>query len=92
MANRYYLVKVLITSSGAENRELTAYDDIDTATRKFHEGFNTIGGGPKQIAMLLLDAYLNTIKKEVWMEPAPEPEPEPEPNPEPNPEDEEPTE
>ena len=86
---RYYLVKIVIASTGTENREMTAYDDLTTATRKFHEGFNTIGGGPKKIAMCLLDANLNTIKKEVWMEPAPEPEPTPEPE---TPEDEEPTE
>ena len=78
MENRYYLVKVLVTSTGAENRDLSAYDDLATATRKFHEGFNTIGGGPKKIAMLLLDSNLNEIKKEVWVEPQEEPEEEPE--------------
>lgn len=92
MANRYYLVKVIITSTDAENRELTAYDDIDVATRKFHEGFNTIGGGPKKISMLLLDLNLNTLKKEVWMAPLPEPEPTPEPETPEDGEDEEPKE
>lgn len=76
MNNRYYLVKVLITSTGAENRDLSAYDDLDTATRKFHEGFNTIGGGPQKIAMLLLDSFMNEIKKEVWMLPTEEETPE----------------
>ena len=83
---RFYVVKIIITSSGAENRDLSAYDDIDVATRKYHEGFNTIGGGPKKIGMTLLDENLNAIKKEVWLEPQPEPEPEPEPEPTPEPE------
>ncbi len=81
MVNKYYVVKVIITSSGAEDRNLSAYDDIDTATRKFHEAFNVIGGGPKRIAVTLLDTYLNEIKKEVWLEPVPEPEEEPEETP-----------
>lgn len=83
---RFYLVSIVISSKDTEVRNLTPYDDIDTATRKFHESFGSIGGGSKKIATILLDEYMNVIKKEVWLEPQPEPEPEPEPTPEPEPE------
>ena len=75
---RFYLVSIVISSKDTEVRNLTPYDDIDTATRKFHESFGSIGGGSKKIATILLDEYMNVIKKEVWLEPQPEPEPEPE--------------
>jgi hypothetical protein len=83
---RFYLVNVVISSKDTEVRTLTPYDDIDTATRKFHESFGSIGGGSKKIATILLDEFMNEIKKEVWLEPQPEPEPEPEPEPTPEPE------
>lgn len=83
--SRFYLVSIVISSKDTEVRNLTPYDDIDTATRKFHESFGSIGGGSKKIATVLLDEYMNEIKKEVWLEPQPEPEPEPTPEPEPEP-------
>jgi len=73
MENRYYLVQVVITSSGAENRTLTPYDNVDTALRKFFETFNVIGAGPNKICAALLDSNLNTIKREYWAAPVEEP-------------------
>ena len=63
---RYYVLVVKILSNGNEDRSLTAYDDYDTALRKYHESFNTIGGGPRQIATCLLGEGLITLKREVW--------------------------
>ena len=57
--NRQYLVVVKITSNGSEDRSFTPYDDPDVALRKFHDAFNVIGGGPKQIGAALLDFYMN---------------------------------
>ena len=70
MENRWYVFKVTITSSGTEDRNLTPYDDHDTAIRKFHEAFNTIGGGPKYIAATVLDRYMNQdgSHTETWSE------------------------
>ena len=70
---RWYVLKITITSSGAEERNLTPYDDHDTAIRKWHECFNTIGGGPKFIGATILDKYMNKDEKHTdWWEAAPE--------------------
>lgn len=66
--NRFYVVSITLTSSGTEDRKLTSYDDLTTATRKFHEAFSTIGAGPKRVCVTLLDTYLNEIKRESWEE------------------------
>lgn len=79
MGERWYVVKVIITSSGSEDRSLTPYDDYDVALRKFHEAFNVIGGGPKKICATILDQWMNQDRVETWTEPQPEPEPTPEP-------------
>lgn len=77
MENRWYVFSVKILSNGNEDRNLTPYDDHDTAIRKYHECFNTIGGGPKYIAATILDRYMNQDRShtEVWQLPEPEPEP-----------------
>ena len=79
MDNRYYVLKIQINSSGAEERSFTPYDDLTTAERKYHEAFNTIGAGPQHIAVEVLDRYLNIVPGyiSVW-EPPVEPGPEPE--------------
>lgn len=64
--NRFYVVAITITSSGTEDRKLTPYDDLTTATRKFHEAFGAIGAGPKRVCVTLLDTYLNELKRESW--------------------------
>ena len=75
MEERYYLVVVKVTSNGSEERNLTPYDDYNTALRKFHEAFNVIGGGPKYIAVTILEkSMFSEVKCEVWRE-AVEPEP-----------------
>ena len=68
MENRYYVLKIQVNSNDAEERSLTPYDDLDTAKRKYHEAFNTIGAGPKLISVELLDRYLNVIPgyRETW--------------------------
>ena len=68
MENRYYVLKIQVNSSGAEERNLTPYDDLDTAKRKYHEAFNTIGAGPKLISVEIADRYLNVIPgyRETW--------------------------
>lgn len=68
MENRYYVIKILVTSTGAEERSITPYDDLDTAKRKYHEAFNTIGGGPKLISCEVIDRYLNVIPgfRDTW--------------------------
>ena len=76
MNGRYYLLTITITSAGTENRNLTPYDNIDTALRKFHEAFNVIGGGPKKIVATLLDSNLNEVKHDLWVQPEEEPTPE----------------
>lgn len=63
---RYYLIVVKITSQDTEDRSLTPYDDINTATRKFHEAFNSIGGGSKKISAMLLNEDFGIVKSEVW--------------------------
>ena len=63
---KWYVLSVTITSKDEEQRKLTPYDSYDTALRKFFECFNTIGGGPKKITALLLDADLYVLKSERW--------------------------
>ena len=77
MENRYYVLSIVVTSSGQEQRNFTPYDDLDTAKRKYHEAFNTIGGGPKLISAEVLDRFLNVIPgyRDTWQE-----EVQPEPN------------
>lgn len=76
MEERYYLITVTVASGGTENRVMTPYDDKDTALRKFHEAFNSIGAGPQYIAATILaKSQFAPIKTEVWQE-----EVEPEPN------------
>ena len=76
MAKRYYLLVVKITSQDTEDRSLTPYDVKETAIRKFHEAFNTIGGGSKKISAILLDDNLGIVKSEVWEQDAEAVEPE----------------
>lgn len=72
MEERYYLVVVKVLSSGTEERTLTPYDDENVALRKFHEAFNTIGGGPTYIAATILDKVaFSEIKCEVWKQETP---------------------
>ena len=59
MEERWYVLQILVTSKDEEQRTLTPYDNHDTAIRKYHEAFNTIGGGPKFISAEILDRYLN---------------------------------
>ena len=75
MQNRYYVVKIVITSSGNEERTITPYDDLTTAQRKYHEAFNTIGGGPQLISAEIIDRYLNVVPgyQSFWQQPEPEP-------------------
>ena len=72
MEERYYVISVTTTSSGAENREITYYTDKETALRKFFAPLGNIGGGPTRICVLLLDKYFNYIKREVWEHEEPE--------------------
>ena len=67
--NRSYVLVTKITSQGAEERNFTPYDDFTTAQRKFHEALTGIGAGSKRICVLLLDSLLNTIQREVWVDP-----------------------
>ena len=58
-----YVVTIKTLSNGSIENTITKYDNKDTAIRKFHEAFNTIGGGPKRItAMLLEDVETQTLK------------------------------
>lgn len=65
---RYYLLNVTIASNGNESRNLTPYDNLDTAERKFHEALVGIGAGSRRIAVVLLDYNLNQVKKEIWQQ------------------------
>ena len=67
---RYYVLILKILSTGTEERSFTPYDNYNTAYRKFHEAFNTVGGGPKLIAVRLLGPKLTPLKDEVWEESA----------------------
>lgn len=63
---RYYLVVITTTSQDTEDRKLTAYDDLDTSIRKFHEAFSTVGAGPKKVMAFLFDSNGFTLKQEIW--------------------------
>ena len=63
MDNRWYVFRVVITSKGEEERNLTPYDDKDTAIRKYHEAFNVIGAGPTFVSACILDRYMNQEQK-----------------------------
>lgn len=67
---RWYVLNVTITSSGAEQRTFTPYDDEVVATRKFYEPFNSIGAGPQKITVILFDSNLNIVKREQWIQEA----------------------
>lgn len=67
MNERQYVLAITTTSSGAEVRTLTPYNNDEVALRKFYEPFGDIGAGPLKICVLLLDQYLNVIKREVWI-------------------------
>lgn len=79
-----YVVVIKELSSGSIEKNITNYDDHNTALRKFHEAFNVIGGGPKRITSMLMvdmeDSLNNTMaciveKNETWTlqeEPTPE--------------------
>lgn len=73
---RYYILDVKLTSNDTETRNLTPYDDLTVAQRKYHEALTGIGAGSKRICVALLDTYLNIIQKEVWIEPVEEETPE----------------
>ena len=61
MEGRYYVFKIVLNSQGTETRDLTPYDDINTAERKYHEAFNVIGGGPTFISCCVMDRYMNQL-------------------------------
>lgn len=68
---KYYLVSIITNSQGTETRNLTPYDNKETALRKFHEAFNTIGAGSKEIYAELIeknDHYYSVVKCETWTE------------------------
>ena len=67
MNERFYVVSITTTSSGAEQRNLTPYDNYETALRKFYEPLGAIGGGPTKICVGLYDENLTEIKREVWV-------------------------
>lgn len=68
MEGRYYVFSITITSSGAEDRKLTPYDNKDTAIRKYHEAFNAVGAGPSFVSCSILDRYMNILPgfREYW--------------------------
>lgn len=66
MNERWYVLVVKITSQDTEDRSLTPYDVKETAYRKFFEAMTGIGAGSKKITACLLDADLNTVKRELW--------------------------
>ena len=65
---RYYVETIKILSSGNEERNLTPYDNKDTAIRKFHEAFNVVGAGPTFVAAEVHDKYFNIVdgKRDYW--------------------------
>lgn len=67
--HNYQLLVVTISSKDTETRDITPYDDLDTATRKFHDAFKTIGAGPKKISVVLMDSDLRALRHEVWNAP-----------------------
>lgn len=68
---KYYLITIVTNSQGTETRNLTPYDNKETAMRKFHEAFNTIGAGSKEIYAELIEKNsisYDIIKRETWTE------------------------
>lgn len=65
---RWYVLNVTITSSGAEQRTFTPYEDEVVATRKFYEPFGNVGAGPQKITVILFDYDLNIVKREQWIQ------------------------
>lgn len=65
---KYYLISIITNSQGTETRNLTPYSDKETALRKFHEAFNSIGAGSKEICAILIDGNYDVIKREVWLQ------------------------
>lgn len=74
MEEKVYVLTIKVLSNGNEERTLTPYDDVDTAERKWHEAFNTIGGGPKFIGCEVIDRYFNVVRgcSRTWQETTPE--------------------
>ena len=70
---KYYLISIITNSSDTETRNLTPYDDKETALRKFHEAFNSIGAGSKEIYAELIEkneVSYDIIKRETWVQEA----------------------
>jgi len=70
---KYYLISIITNSQGTETRNLTPYDNKETALRKFHEAFNSIGGGSKEIYAELIEkneVSYDIIKRETWVQEA----------------------
>jgi len=68
---KYYLISIITNSQGTETRNLTPYDNKETALRKFHEAFGSIGGGSKEIYAELIEknnVSYDIIKRETWTE------------------------
>lgn len=66
---KYYLITIITNSTETESRNLTPYDNKETALRKFHEAFNTIGAGSKEIYAELIEkneVSYDIIKRETW--------------------------
>ena len=76
MNNRYYVLTVTKTSQDTETRDFKPYNDLTIAQRKYFEALTAIGTGVKAICVLLLDPWLNVVKREAWVEPESEPTPE----------------
>lgn len=72
MNNRYYVLTVTKTSQDTETRDFTPYNDLTIAQRKYFEAITAIGTGVKAICVLLLDPWLNVVKREAWVEPVEE--------------------
>ena len=72
----YYVIVIKNLSNGSQERTLNAYENKDTAIRKYHEAFNTVGGGPKRISSMLLRdvsapegiSGLEVVATETWVE------------------------
>ena len=68
---KYYLITIITNSTDTESRNLTPYGDKETALRKFHEAFNSIGAGSKEIYAQLIEkneVSYDIIKRETWTE------------------------
>ena len=68
---KYYLITIITNSQGTETRNLTHYGDKETALRKFHEAFNSIGAGSKEIYAELVErneVSYDITKRETWIQ------------------------